>query len=458
MPPRPVATAPHHFEPEHSEHPSRQRIAIGLAIVAVLPGIAVSLSGSHPEPLFAAVLFGIAVVGGAFMLAWAAEVVQLDISAGLALALLALIAVLPEYAVDFVFTWKAGDEYQLYNGIPPEGGFEYAPKALANMTGGNQLLIGLGWSAVVLIAAYRLRAARAGRGPKRIPPEIDINAKEVHLERTHAVEISFLVVATLYGLTLPFKETLTLFDAGILVLIFVLYMVRIARAPAEEPHLVGPAQLIGELPTTKRRVAVGALALGAVVTILAVAEPFAESLVHVGEEFEINEFVLISIVAPLASEAPELLVACMFAWRLNTNAGLGALVSSKVNQWTLLVGSLPIVFAISSASTHGLPIGAEQREELWVTAAQSAFAVAVLANRSISVSEALTLFGLYIANLISRVLPESIHDEARITVGIVYLLLAVVIIIRQRRAFRPLVHDGFRAPYSELAAPEPAPT
>ena len=148
----------------------------------------------------------------------------------------------------------------------------------------------------------------------------------------------------------------------------------------------------------------------------------------VGEEFDINEFVLISIVAPLASEAPELLVAALFAWRLNTNAGLGTLVSSKVNQWTLLVGTLPIVFAIASASTHGLPIGAEQREELWVTAAQSAFAVAVLLNRSMSVTEAVTLFVLYIGNLISRVFPESIHDEARIGVGAIYIVLAVIVI------------------------------
>ena len=55
-----------------------------------------------------AVLFGLAIVGAAFILSWAAEVAQLDIAAGLALALLALIAVLPEYAVDFVFTWKGG--------------------------------------------------------------------------------------------------------------------------------------------------------------------------------------------------------------------------------------------------------------------------------------------------------------------------------------------------------------
>src|SRR5205807_2264891 len=89
--------------------PSRSRavFAIAAAVAATLPAVAVRVSGAHPEPLLAAMIFGIAVIGAAFMLAWAAEVVQLDISAGLALALLALVAVLPEYAVDFVITWKA---------------------------------------------------------------------------------------------------------------------------------------------------------------------------------------------------------------------------------------------------------------------------------------------------------------------------------------------------------------
>src|SRR5438874_5588844 len=106
---------------------------------------------------------------------------------------------------------------------------------------------------------------------------------------------------------------------------------------------------------------------------LASAEPFAQSLVDTGEQFGLDTFLLVKWLAPLASEAPELLVAGLFAWRLNANSGLGALVSSKVNQWTLLVGTLPIVFAVSSGATHGLPLDAMQREELFVTAAQSAF-------------------------------------------------------------------------------------
>src|SRR5689334_6158662 len=79
------------------------------AIAAAVP-VVLRLSGVHTSPLAAAIIFGLGVVGAAFLLAWGAELIQVDVSAGLALALLALVAVLPEYAVDFVFTWKAGHD------------------------------------------------------------------------------------------------------------------------------------------------------------------------------------------------------------------------------------------------------------------------------------------------------------------------------------------------------------
>src|SRR5262245_10673068 len=95
--------------PVKPSHPRRQLTAIGAAVALTLPALVLSGTGSHPESWIAAIVYGLAVVGAAFLLAWAAEVLQLDVSAGLALAVLALIAVLPEYAVDFVFTWKAGE-------------------------------------------------------------------------------------------------------------------------------------------------------------------------------------------------------------------------------------------------------------------------------------------------------------------------------------------------------------
>ncbi|HEV7886249.1 MAG TPA: hypothetical protein VGO92_01735, partial [Acidimicrobiales bacterium] len=188
--------------------------------------------------------------------------------------------------------------------------------------------------------------------------------------------------------------------------------------------------------------------------ILLCAEHFAEALVETGKNFNISEFLLVQWLAPLASEAPELLVAGLFAWRLNTSAGLGTLVSSKVNQWTLLVGTLPIAFALASGSLHGLPIIAQQREELLLTAAQSVFAVAILINLSMSNREAVMLFALFWAQfLIGAVVPERLHGIERLMVSATYLVLGVVILFKDRGPARRLLKDGFRTPYSQLDGP-----
>lgn len=419
-------------------------------VLVAVPGIALRVGGTHPSPALAALAYGAAVVSAAFLLAWAAEAVQLDISAGLALALLALVAVLPEYAVDFVFTHRAGNDFQKF-GNCGSGAANHCHLALANMTGGNQLLVGVGWSAVVLVGAWRVRTMRRRN---RIDPASPLHGGvdgEFALERSHSVEIAYLTIACIWGLTLPIRHSLGLFDAAVLVSIFVAYMVRIARAPAEEPHLVGPAALVGGLPQTQRRIVVALLFVVAAGIIILSAEHFAEALVETGREFGISEFLLVKWLAPLASEAPELLVAILFAWKLETGSALGALVSSKVNQWTLLVGTLPIVFAISSAGLHGLPLDTTQRLELFVTGAQSVFAIAVLASRSVSVREAQMLLGLF---LVQFVLQGVLHGHTelvgRAVVGVVYLVLAAVLLVRERESMRHLMRDGLRTPYSEM--------
>jgi cation:H+ antiporter len=428
-------------------HPSRQRFALGLAFAVTIPALVVRLGDLHAADPLAALLFGLAIVGAAFLLSWAAEVAQLDISAGLAIAVLAFIAVLPEYAVDMVFALRGGNAVEAFGpSCQPPGatGASDCSLALANMTGANRLLIGLGWSMVVFIAWWRLR--RRGRSRE---------ASEVRLERSHAVEVSFLGLATLYCLTLPLKHSVTLVDALVLIAIFVAYTWRISRAPAEPPHLVGPARYLGSFERAVRRGWVVGLFVVAAAVILLCAEHFAEALVGTGRELGISEFLLVQWLAPLASEAPELLVAGLYAWRLNTNAGLGTLVSSKVNQWTLLVGTLPIVFAIGVGGPHGLPIDPHQREELFLTAAQSFFALGVLVTLSISTREALLLFGLFWAQfVIGAVVPDSFGGRELIIVGVIYVLLGAWIFVRQRRLIGPLVRDGFRTPYAELAAKE----
>lgn len=432
-------TAPPELEPRRA---GRNLFSVALAVVLTMPGLVVRLTGAHaPHPVEAA-LFGLAIVGAAFLLSWAAEAAQLDLSAGLAIAILAFIAVLPEYAVDLVFAWKGGNAVEKFGSAckaPGATGESPCSLALANMTGANRLLIGVGWSLVVFLAWYQWRKRRQ-------------RSTEVSLERSHAVELSFLTVASAYSLTLPFKRTITLLDAALLIGLFAAYTIRISRAPAEDPHLVGPAAYVATFPVRHRRAAVLAMFVFAALVIVACAEHFAEALVATGADFGVSEFLLVQWLAPLASEVPELLVAGLYAWRLNTNSGLGTLVSSKVNQWTLLVGSLPLVFALASGSFSGLPIIARQREELLLTAAQSVFAVAVLSNLSISVKEAWGLFGLFWAQfIIGAFVPASRHGTELLIVSVVYLVLAAFVLARHWRDVRRLVRDGFRTPYEELA-------
>src|SRR5256885_2013676 len=181
-----------------------------LAAAAMVPGIVARFSPGHLSPALGALLFGGAIVGAAFLLSWAAEAAQLDISAGLAIAVLAFIAVLPEYAVDVVFAGKAGTAVAAHGAAcAPPGSTEATPcsLALANMTGSNRLLIGIGWSMVVFVAWWQWRK----RGQRRT---------EVRLERSHSVEIAFLAIATAYSLTLPLRSTISLIDAAVLVSIF----------------------------------------------------------------------------------------------------------------------------------------------------------------------------------------------------------------------------------------------
>ncbi|HVD14281.1 MAG TPA: sodium:proton exchanger [Actinomycetota bacterium] len=431
-----------------SARPGHLFSAIALTAPGSLLGLSelLHLDGPEPAPAVQALLYGLAVVGAAFLLAWAAEAAQIDVSASLAIGALALVAVLPEYAVGFVFAWKGGNDVERYGAScrpPGAAGEDNCTLVLANMTGANRLLIGVGWALVVLVAWWRWRS----RGERR---------QGIVLGRSKSVELGYLALACAYSLTLPLKQSVSLIDAAVLVAIFVAYVVRISRAPAEEPDLIGPAAWLGGLPRTARRRAVGGLFLLAATVILLVAEHFAESLKETGAQFGVSEFVLVQWVAPLASEAPELLVAGLFAWRLKTDAALTTLVSSKVNQWTLLVGTLPVVFAVASGSLGGLPMDDLPRQEVLLTAAQTVFALAVLVNLELSVREALALFGLFWAQfLIGALVPASAHGVELIAVAAAYLLAGLVLIIRNLGVWRQRLWDGFHTPYEILDPDEP---
>jgi cation:H+ antiporter len=382
------------------------------AIAVPGPWLAALASGANVSHEVATPLAGIAIVGAAFLLSWAVELAERDIPQSLAILVLALISVLPEYAVDLHFAIRAASEPS------------YAHYAVANMTGANRLLIGVGWAAVVLLACWR-----SGTRHLSIPGH-------------QRLEMRFLLISTLYSFLIPLNGEIDLFDAAVLLGLFLWYVVAAAKGHREESELVGPAAWIeSRVGSSARRLIVAALLFYSAGAIFVSAEPFAEGLVHLGTNYNIDEFLLVQWVAPLASESPEFVIALLFAWRHRGALGLGALISSKVNQWTLLVGALPIAYAIAKGAFVGLPLDARQSEELLLTSAQSLLATLLICDLDFSRLEAVLLAAAFGVQLF---FPDT---EVRIAFSFLYLVIFLLLLLyspERRQGFFALLKPPYR--------------
>lgn len=380
-----------------------------IALGAVPAGV-LRLSGAHIDPIVGAMIYGGGIVCGAFLLSWAAEVAELDISGSLAIALLALIAVLPEYTIEAVLAWDAGASYNPATQVITD---EMA-RAAANVTGANRLLIGLGWSLVILIYWLKRREKLDLRG-------------EMNLE------ISMLIIATaIMGLIVVFQQV-SIILAVVLIGVYLAYLWISSTGESEEPELIGVALVIGSLPVARRRATVVLMFLYAAAVILLAAEPFVHGLIETGVEFGIDEFILIQWIAPLASESPEIIIAVLFTLRSNPQAGLTTLVSSEVNQLTLLVGSITIVFSISAGEVLSFPLDDRQSIEFLLTAAVSAFAIILIAPRVLGARVGLVLLGLFIVHLFFS------DPGQRLIFSYIYFGLAIFLIVVDRGRIRQLI-------------------
>ncbi len=385
--------------------------AIAKLLVTLLcsaAAITLRIQHVHIPPLEALFLFGGAVLSAAFILAWAAEALQVDIAKGLAMAVLAFIAVLPEYAVDLYFASMAAK-----NPV-------YAQYAAANMTGSNRLLIGVGWSVVALCSVYAALKKRDPNTPKDPSPGVSLG-------EGYGIDLVILGAATLWSLTMPLFEQIALWNGAGLLVLFAFYVWRVSGGAESEPELTGVAQELGNLPKVRRRTSVALLLLVAGGTLVASAEPFAEALIGTGERFGVDRFLLVQWLAPLASEAPELLVAIIFALHGHGAAGMAALLSSKVNQWTLLVGTLPIAYSVALGKPGALHLDARQVGELVLTASQSLLGVGVLLNGRLEAWEAIVLLVLFLVQL---PFPQA---SVRYGLSLLYVLLAILLFIRYAR-------------------------
>ncbi len=306
----------------------------------------------------------------AFVIAWGAEAAQFLISQGLALAILAWLQTMPEFAGEAVIAWGAGKN-------PSE-----THLVIANFTGSLRLLVGLGWPMIYFVAAgFR----------KQLAP--------VKLDDEHSVEIFGLLLPIAYFTFIWWKGTLSIWDAIPLSACYFAYLWVLWKIPprsdeseALEDLGVIPRRTLA-LPPVWRNTAIAAMFAGGGVLLYFSAHPFLNSMLALAATFGVSNFVFVQWVAPFLSEFPEKLSAFYWARKVSTaNIALMNMVSSNINQWSILSALIPVIFVVSSGRIQPLVFDQFQRTEILLTILQSFLGVLLLLDLQLKMFEAALLF------------------------------------------------------------------
>jgi cation:H+ antiporter len=351
----------------------------------------------------------------AFLVAWGAEAAQFLISQGLALAILAWLQTLPEFAVEAVIAWDAGRNP------------ERAHLAIANLTGAIRLLLGLGWPMIYFV--FAIYGRRRGE-----------SAPCIRLDREHAVEVVGLLPPLLYFVVIIWKQSISWVDAIVLLALYVAYLLVLLKAPPHSTEQLTDAPRVSQWAYRQRgwrqKAAIGALFAAGGLLLYVTAHPFLESMLALAALFGVSQFVLVQWVAPFLSEFPEKVSAFLWAKRVtHAPMALMNMVSSNINQWTVLAAMIPLVYGYSHYHHTGtwadFHFDAAQRLEIILTLLQTALGIVVLANMQFDWFDATALFVLWVVQFLS--------PELREEVSVVYALWIVILVVGFAIKRRPLL-------------------
>jgi cation:H+ antiporter len=365
----------------------------------------------------------------AFVIAWGAEAAQFLISQGLALAILAWLQTLPEFAVEAVIAWNAGkDPSQTH-------------LAIANFTGSLRLLVGLGWPMIYFVAA--------AFGWKRTGGFLTLQ-----LEDEHSVEVFGLLPPILYFIFIWWKSSLTVWDAIPLSFFYFAYLWILWKIPPKEESEESledlgtvPRKILALEPRMRNAAIWGLFLSGGIILFLS-AHPFLNSMLAIAASLGVSQFVFVQWVAPFLSEFPEKLSAFYWAKKVTmAPVALMNMVSSNINQWSILSAMIPILFVISSGKLQPLPFDAFQRHEIILTVLQSLLGFLLLLNLKLVMYEALVLFVFW---AIQFFVPHAREEMVYVYLG--WCILEIIKLVIAREA--PAAWVAFRKTWtSRFAAP-----
>jgi cation:H+ antiporter len=334
-----------------------------------------------------------AMLASAFIIAWGAEVAQFFMSQGLALAILAWLQILPEFAVEAAIAWR-----------------QNVSNMTANFTGSIRLLVGLGWPMIFVVNAYAQRR-NTGRWNR-----------DVVLEPEHAIEVLGLLVPIVYFTFIWWKASLTVWDGLLLTGFYLAYLWIVNKMPAKDHEEADeldavPRAVMRLRPPLRGRVIVAMFLLGGGLLVL-VAHPFVDSLEALALSMGVSEYVFIQWVAPFLSEFPEFLSS--FRW---SNTGRHApmalmnVASSNINQWTVLAGMIPVVYSLSLGRLAAVPFDPLHRHEILLTLLQSVLGMVLLVNMRFAWWEAAGLFVLWFVQFVRPGLRQEVIAAYLVAIG-----------------------------------------
>lgn len=331
------------------------------------------------------------------VITWGAEAAQFFVAQGFALAILAWMQTLPEFAVEAVLAWR-----------------QQTALLLANLTGAVRLLTGLAWPMIYITAAVVHRR----RCNERL--------RKISLNPHQSVEVVGLLLPLLYALVIWWKASVTVYDAAILIAFYAAYLALLSKLPPENREGIAELESIPRrivlAPRRSRIVAIAACFLIGGTLIYFTAEPFLGSLIAVAGAIGIPSFIVIQWFAPVISEFPEFASTFYFARKCdNASIALMNITSSNINQWTLLFAMLPVVFSLSRGTPSSIDFTPRQEEELLLTIGQSFVALTFLLNMEFAWWEALTMFVLFLVQF---------AEAARDWVAVVFFVWTVVAFAR----------------------------
>ncbi|MCL5267253.1 MAG: hypothetical protein M1469_04005 [Bacteroidetes bacterium] len=375
-------------------------------------------ASSFTSPGFVAFLCFSTVIVSALIMSWAAEAAEFSISQGLAVAIVALLQVIPEFMVEAVIAWRKDVDLMM-----------------ANFTGSNRLLMGVGWP-LIFVTAYIY---------SRIRKKEKLDA--IYLRPENIVEVAALFIASLYFIVVLLKRDLQIYDGIFLGIIFVGYMYILRVLPEEsdekkEDLLSMPRSLVDVDDGRKRGLLLVALFAVGGLTMWAVADPFLDSMKEVAAAAGISVFVFVQWVAPFLSEFPEKVTA--FYWARTIRLAPMALlnmISSKVNQWTLLVSMIPIVYSFSMGRVSTIPLDIHHREEILLSMMMTFYGCSTLAKLKFTRENAIILFVLWLAQFLYPVnftfMPQLpfVGNNSRLITSALFGILTILEVARHRKEF-----------------------